>query len=109
MFSVYGQETVSGDSSSVRSKNYVHMLHTDVTRFDEKINPDAWILVGDVRFRRDSMYMFCDSAHYFQKKNAFVSWKIRDKGAIYLCGTTLVLPVRQHSFRAVSGAPGAAY
>ena len=71
MFSAYGQETVSGDSSSVRSKNYVHMLHTDVTRFDEKINPDAWILVGDVRFRRDSMYMFCDSAHYFQKKNAF--------------------------------------
>ena len=47
------------------------MLHTDVTRFDESINPDAWILVGDVRFRRDSMYMFCDSAHYFQKKNAF--------------------------------------
>ena len=67
----YGQEAVSGDSSSVNSKNYVHMLHTDVTRFDEKINPDAWILVGDVRFRRDSMYMFCDSAHYFQKKNAF--------------------------------------
>ena len=47
------------------------MLHTDVTRFDESVNPDAWILVGDVRFRRDSMYMFCDSAHYFQKKNAF--------------------------------------
>ena len=47
------------------------MLHTDVTRFDEAINPDAWILVGDVRFRRDSMYMYCDSAHYFQKKNAF--------------------------------------
>ena len=47
------------------------MLHTNVTRFDENINPDAWILVGDVRFRRDSMYMYCDSAHYFQKKNSF--------------------------------------
>lgn len=65
------QETVADDSTSVKKKSYIRMLHTDVTRFDEKINPDAWILVGDVRFRRDSMYMFCDSAHYFQKKNAF--------------------------------------
>lgn len=65
------QEAVKNDSSLKRSKSYVHMLHTDVTRFDEKINPDAWILVGDVRFRRDSMYMYCDSAHYFQKVNSF--------------------------------------
>lgn len=70
-FPLYSQENVAGDSSSVRSKSFIHMLHTDVTRFDEAINPDAWILVGDVRFRRDSMYMYCDSAHYFQKKNAF--------------------------------------
>lgn len=68
---LFAQSGVPSDSSSVRSKSYVHMLHTDVTRFDEAVNPDAWILVGDVRFRRDSMYMFCDSAHYFQKKNAF--------------------------------------
>lgn len=54
-----------------KQKSYVHMLHADMTRFDESVNPDAWILVGDVRFRRDSMYMYCDSAHYFQKKNAF--------------------------------------
>lgn len=62
------------DSNSRRngsSKSYVHMLHTDVTRFDKNVNPDAWILVGDVRFRRDSMYMYCDSAHYFQHKNSF--------------------------------------
>ncbi|MBR3915943.1 MAG: hypothetical protein IKJ49_02245 [Bacteroidaceae bacterium] len=65
------QDKAVGDSTSVKKKSYIRMLHTDVTRFDEKINPDAWILVGDVRFRRDSMYMYCDSAHYFQKKNAF--------------------------------------
>lgn len=59
------------DSTKTGQKSYVHMLHSDVTRFDEAVNPDAWILVGDVRFRRDSMYMYCDSAHYFQKKNAF--------------------------------------
>lgn len=71
LFPAFAQDAVTSDSSSTRSKSYIHMLHTDVTRFDEAVNPDAWILVGDVRFRRDSMYMFCDSAHYFQKKNAF--------------------------------------
>ena len=71
LFPAFAQDAVTADSSSTRSKSYIHMLHTDVTRFDEAVNPDAWILVGDVRFRRDSMYMFCDSAHYFQKKNAF--------------------------------------
>lgn len=61
----------SSNSSSTKSKSYVHMLHTDITRFEEAVNPDAWILVGNVQFRRDSMYMYCDSAHYFRNKNSF--------------------------------------
>lgn len=64
-------QELSSDSSSTKSKSYVHMLHTDITRFEEAVNPDAWILVGNVRFRRDSMYMYCDSAHYFRNKNSF--------------------------------------
>ena len=64
-------QELSSDSSSTKSKSYVHMLHTDITRFDEAVNPDAWILVGNVQFRRDSMYMYCDSAHYFRNKNSF--------------------------------------
>ena len=55
-------------------KSYVHLLHTDITRFDEAIDPEAWILVGNVNFRRDSMYMFCDSAHYYQKRNSFIAF-----------------------------------
>ena len=51
------------------------MLHSDITRFNEAENPDAWILVGDVQFRRDSMYMYCDSAHYFPKKNSFQAFE----------------------------------
>lgn len=55
-------------------KSFVHLLHTDITRFDEAVDPDAWILVGNVKFRRDSMYMFCDSAHYYQKENSFLAF-----------------------------------
>lgn len=65
------QDSVQANNSSEKPKSYIHMLHTDITRFDKAINPDAWILVGNVRFRRDSMYMYCDSAHYFQKQNSF--------------------------------------
>ena len=71
VFPLLAQDMNKDEGSLTRSKSYVHMLHTDVTRFDEAVNPDAWILVGDVCFRRDSMYMFCDSAHYFQKVNSF--------------------------------------
>ena len=82
----------SNDSSSTKSKSYVHMLHTDITRFDESVNPDAWILVGNVQFRRDSMYMYCDSAHYFQKRNsiqAFGNVRMEQGDTLFLFGDYL--------------------
>ncbi len=42
-------------------------------------------------------------------KKAFVPWDHQETKALYLCGTTLVLPKGQHSNPAVSGRPGAAY
>lgn len=68
------EQTVGYAQEKPVRKNYVHLLHTDITRFDEAIDPDAWILVGNVNFRRDSMYMFCDSAHYYQKQNSFLAF-----------------------------------
>ena len=90
VFSVSAQ----GDAEEPRTqqKSYVHMLHADVTRFDEAVNPDAWILVGDVRFRRDSMYMYCDSAHYYQKKNSFQAFgnvKMEQGDTLFLFGDYL--------------------
>lgn len=83
---------VAGGSGSSSKKSYIHLLHADVTRFDEKINSDAWILVGDVKFRRDSMYMQCDSAHYYQKKNAFKAFgnvKMEQGDTLFLYGEYL--------------------
>ena len=72
---MFSQE-LAMDSASRKQvkKSYVHLLHTDITRFDEAIDPEAWILVGHVKFRRDSMYMSCDSAHYYQKQNSFLAF-----------------------------------
>ena len=73
-------------------RSYLHLLHTDITRFDEAVNPDAWILVGNVRFRRDSMYMYCDSAHYYQKQNSFQAFgnvKMEQGDTLFLYGDYL--------------------
>ena len=82
-------DTVS--PKSVR-KSYVHLLHTDITRFDEAIDPEAWILVGNVKFRRDSMYMTCDSAHFYQKQNSFLAFgnvKMEQGDTLFLYGDYL--------------------
>ena len=85
-------QSKSGGHGSDGKKSYIHLLHANSTRFDKNINPDAWILVGDVRFRRDSMYMRCDSAHYFQKKNSFKAFgnvKMEQGDTLFLYGEYL--------------------
>lgn len=53
---------------------YVYLLHADETRFDKDINADAQILVGNVAFRHDSLYMYCDSALFYQDTNSLEAY-----------------------------------
>lgn len=59
------------DTSTPKKKSVVFLLHADVGWHDKEIDPDAQILVGDVQFRHDSAYMYCDSAHLYQDLNVF--------------------------------------
>lgn len=61
---------VSDTAVKSKKRTYVHLLHADIMKFDKQHHPDAQILVGDVQLRRDSMYMFCDSAYLYGTKNA---------------------------------------
>ena len=55
-------------------KSKVYLLHSDVLKKSKKNpNPDAQILVGDVVFRHDSIYMYCDSACFYEKQTR---WKL---------------------------------
>lgn len=49
----------------------VYLLHADKAKANEKLVPGAQILIGNVCFRHDSMYMYCDSAHVYEKTNSF--------------------------------------
>ena len=51
--------------------DWVYLLNADLIRFDSYINPDAQRLMGNVVFRHDSMYMYCDSALFYQDRNSF--------------------------------------
>lgn len=43
-------------------KTRIDLLHAEIAHANKYLNPDITQLKGDVRFRHDSMYMYCDSA-----------------------------------------------
>ena len=62
----------AGRRSTVRQKgSLIHLLHSDELYFNQRINRDAQILVGNVRFRHDEVILTCDSALYYQQSNSF--------------------------------------
>ena len=73
------------------AKSKVFLLHSDVLKKNKK-NPDAQILVGDVAFRHDSIYMYCDSACFYEKTNsleAFDNVKMVQGDTLFLYGDYL--------------------
>ena len=79
----------SGDSGE---KTMVYLLHSDLLRFDKKLNPDAQIVEGNVVFRHDSVYMYCDSAYFYSKTNsleAFGQVKMNQGDTLFLYGDYL--------------------
>jgi lipopolysaccharide export system protein LptA len=87
--------TVSAQQDSLKTttkRTQVDLLHSDVLRFDKKRNPDAQIVEGNVVFRHDSMYMYCDSAYFYSKTNsleAFSNIKIVQGDTLSLYGNHL--------------------
>ncbi|MBQ8674075.1 MAG: hypothetical protein IJ511_08520 [Bacteroides sp.] len=53
-----------------KKKTRIDLLHADEVQADRQLLPDVQILVGSVKLRHDSMYMYCDSALVFEKSNS---------------------------------------
>ena len=86
------EDTLTVASSDSTDERYVYLLHADETRFNQRINPDAQILVGDVVFRHDSMYMYCDSALFYEASNsldAYGNVKMNQGDTLFLYGDRL--------------------
>lgn len=52
-------------------KNRVHLLHVDSMFFDDRVSKTAQFLVGNVQFEHEGIYMYCDSALYYEASNSF--------------------------------------
>lgn len=52
-------------------KTRVDLLHANQGQADKLARPDVQVLIGSVKLRHDSMYMYCDSALIYEKDNSF--------------------------------------
>lgn len=72
-------------------KSKVYLIHSDLLRKDSR-HPDAQVVVGNVVFRHDSVYMYCDSAYYYDKISSFEAFsnvRMEQGDTLFLYGDRL--------------------
>lgn len=85
-------DTVQQTGTTGKKKTRVDLLYAEEAMADEALHPDAQILVGSVRLKHDSMYMFCDSALIFNKINsveAFGNVRMEQGDTLFIYGDYL--------------------
>ncbi|GLL56177.1 hypothetical protein KUBF_38400 [Bacteroides finegoldii] len=73
-------------------KTKVYLLHADEGQADKLSRPDVQVLIGNVKMRHDSMYMYCDSALIFEKTNsveAFSNVRMEQGDTLFIYGDYL--------------------
>jgi len=86
-----------GISQSPPSKNQtkatrVNIEHADSLEMSQNNNPDIYVLRGNVIFRHDSSFMYCDSAYLYQLSNsleAFDNVRIEQGDTLFIYGDYL--------------------
>jgi lipopolysaccharide export system protein LptA len=61
---------IAQEKNKNEQKKRVDLLHADKGQIDKLLRPDVQVLTGSVKFRHDSMYMYCDSALVYEKLNS---------------------------------------
>lgn len=54
-----------------QSKEMIYLRHSDKLYFNQRVNRDAQILVGNVCFEHQGALMYCDSALYYKETKSF--------------------------------------
>lgn len=67
-FCLAAQSQSDKNRSQETKTSKVYLLHSNLLKKSKNL-PDVQVLVGDVVFRHDSVYMYCDSAYFYEKKN----------------------------------------
>lgn len=56
---------------AVPNTKLVFIENSDALFFDQTLHPDIQLLKGNVRFRQENALLYCDSAYFNEKANAF--------------------------------------
>lgn len=75
-----------------KKKTRVDLLYADEAVADKLLRPDVQVLIGSVRLKQDSMYMFCDSALIYEKINsveAFGNVRMEQGDTLFIYGDYL--------------------
>ncbi|MDR1920058.1 MAG: hypothetical protein LBQ65_10495 [Tannerellaceae bacterium] len=81
-----------GQDSVAQKKTQVYLEHANTLSFNKEINPDNKVLIGDVVFRHDSSYMYCDSAYFYELSNtleAFSHVRMEQGDTLFIYGDWL--------------------
>lgn len=84
-------ETLTADTITPKITK-VYLEHANTLSFDKDVNADAQFLQGDVCFRHDSSYMYCDSAYFFETTNsleAFSNVRMEQGDTLFVYGNYL--------------------
>lgn len=80
-------------ATTTTKKTLVYLLHADTVSYDKEVmKADAQFLQGDVCFRHDSSYMYCDSAYFFETTNsleAFSNVRMEQGDTLFVYGNYL--------------------
>lgn len=57
--------------ANAQKETLVYLEQCETLSFDENLHPDAQLLKGNVCFRHEEAFMYCDSAYFYQKENSF--------------------------------------
>lgn len=70
------QDTLQPKTSTrpAGQKERIFIEHVDLWKYDQEINPDAQILYGNVIFRHNDVFMYCDSALLYEEQNRFEAY-----------------------------------
>ena len=78
--------------TSASNNSMIYLENSDILLFDKDRLPDVQVLVGNVCFRHDDIYLYCDSAYFYDYKNsldAFSNVKIVQGDTLFVYGDVL--------------------
>lgn len=82
----------SATSQQEKKKTRVDLLYADEAKADKEARPGVQVLVGSVKMRHDSMYMYCDSALIYETTNsvdAFGNVRMEQGDTLFIYGDIL--------------------